>query len=136
LDERPTFPTDLTMAVRVLPRSQARSTHRSARVSPVVLALVLVPVAIDLLCIIQPALTDVLRTPCAVAVGAATLSLLTAWLRFPRTTWLAAAVTVSAAGLALRLNGVPLAAILSLLAIVALGLGGAFASSEFAQVDA
>jgi hypothetical protein len=52
------------------------------------------------------------------------------WLRFPRTNWLAAAFLAALAGFALRLAGADVAPLLSLLSIVAVGLGGGFASSE------
>jgi len=50
------------------------------------------------------------------------------WARFPRTSWLVAAALVSFAGLGLRLVGSDFGPALAVLAIVALGLGGGFAS--------
>ena len=64
-----------------------------------------------------------------VASGVASAMLLIGWVRFPRTSWLAAATLAALASFALRLVGTDLAAVLSLLAIVALGIGGAFAPS-------
>jgi hypothetical protein len=61
--------------------------------------------------------------------------LLLMWLRFPRTNWLAAAGIAATAGFALRLVGADVAPLLSLLSIVAIGLGGGFASAEVTPAD-
>jgi hypothetical protein len=56
--------------------------------------------------------------------------LVLSWVRFPRTSWLLAAALATCASVAMRLVGADVAPLLSLLAIVALGIGGAFASSS------
>jgi hypothetical protein len=102
----------------------------------VVLALALVPAALDLLKIVQPALVQALTDPTAVASGVAAGVLLVMWLRFPRTAWLAAAGFAALASLALRLVDTDLAPALCLLSILALGVGGAFRSDqEFSQTQ-
>ena len=63
------------------------------------------------------------------AASVAAAALLVVWAHFPRTSWLAAASLAAFASLALRFVGVDGAPMLSLLAIVALGIGGAFASA-------
>src|SRR5439155_45102 len=50
------------------------------------------------------------------------------WARYPRTSWLAAACLAAVASLGMRAVGADVAPLLSLLAVVALGIGGAFAS--------
>ena len=118
------------MAVRVLPRASARPTDHPTSLPGLVLAVALVPSALDLLKLVQPGLGPWLAAPIIVASGAAMIVLLMMWLRFPRTNWLAAACFAAAAAFALRLIGADVAALLSLLSIVAIGLGGGFASSE------
>jgi hypothetical protein len=118
------------MAVRVLPRPSARPADQATSLPGLVLAVVLLPSALDLLKIVQPGLGPWLASPILVASGAAGIVLLMMWLRFPRTSWLAAASLAAAAGFALRLIGADIAPLLSLLAIVAIGLGGGFASPE------
>jgi hypothetical protein len=117
------------MAVRVLPHSPARPADQATSLPGLVLAVALVPSALDLLKLVQPGLGPWLAAPIIVASGAAAIVLLMMWLRFPRTNWLAAAGLAAAAGFALRLIGADVAALLSLLSIVAIGLGGGFASS-------
>src|SRR6516162_9512191 len=118
------------MAVRVLPRSPARPADHASSLPGLVLAVALVPSALDLLKLVQPGLGPWLASPIIVASGAAAIVLLMMWLRFPRTNWLAAACFAAAAGFALRLIGADIAPLLSLLSIIAIGLGGGFASSE------
>jgi hypothetical protein len=124
------------MAVRVLPRSPARPADHATSLPALVLAVALVPAALDLLQLVQPGLGPYLALPEAVACGAATAVLLLMWLRFPRTSWLAAASLAAAASLVLRLLGGDAAPLFSLLAIVAVGLGGGFATPEASPVSA
>ena len=124
------------MAVRVLPRSPARPADHAASLPALVLAVALVPAALDLLKLVQPGLVPYLAVPEVVACGAAAALLLLTWLRFPRTSWLAAASLAAAASLVLRLLGADVAPLLSLLAIVAVGLGGGFATPEAAPAHA
>jgi hypothetical protein len=81
--------------------------------------------AMDLLVAVQPGL----ELPGARLAGAslAALVLVMAWGRFPRTSWLAAASLAAVASVAMRLAHADVAPALSLLAILALGVGGAFA---------
>jgi len=58
-----------------------------------------------------------------IASGAAAAALLIVWLRFPRTTWLFAASLATIASLVMRLVGADVAPMLSLLSVVALGVG-------------
>jgi uncharacterized membrane protein YvlD (DUF360 family) len=62
------------------------------------------------------------------ATAVASLTLLVIWARYPRTSWLAAAGLASVASLVMRIVGADVAPLLSLLVVVALGIGGAFAS--------
>jgi hypothetical protein len=114
------------MAVTALPRSHARAPLDAATLPPAVLVLTLAAPAIDLLKLVQPGV--VVPTLGLVAAGVAAAALLAVWVRFPRTSWLAAASLAGFASLALRFIGADVASALSLLAIVALGIGGAFAS--------
>jgi hypothetical protein len=93
-----------------------------------VLLLTLIAPAFDLLAIVQPGVLVPAFGVVATAVAAAVLAL--TWARYPRTSWLAAATLAGCAGLTLRLVGAEMAPVLSLLAIVALGIGGAFASPQ------
>jgi hypothetical protein len=115
------------MAVSALPRAHTRARPQPATLAPGVLALTLIAPALDLLHMVQPGLT--LATAGTVASAGASLVLLIVWVRFPRTSWLAAASLAALASLAMRLVGADVAAALSLLAVVALGIGGAFAPS-------
>ena len=115
------------MAVSALPRARTRAGSQPATLAPGALALTLIAPALDLLHIVQPGLT--LATAGVVASGLASVVLLLAWVRFPRTSWLAAASLAALASVAMRLVGADVAAALSLLAVVALGIGGAFAPS-------
>jgi hypothetical protein len=96
-------------------------------VPAVVLGLTLVVPALDLLAMVQPGL----RMPLVALVAATVVcaALLVTWARFPRTSWLAAASLAGIATLVARAFGADVAPLLSLLAVVALGLGGAFATS-------
>ena len=114
------------MAVSALPRSQARAPLVATSLPPRLLLATLVAPALDLLGMVQPgaawpALDVVVATLAAVL-------LLGAWARYPRTGWLAAAALAACASLAMRLVGAEVAPVLSLLSILALGVGGAFAS--------
>jgi hypothetical protein len=124
------------MAVHVLPLARTRPANHPATLPWVVLVLALAPSLLDLLRLVQPGLTPFLATPDALACGAATAVLLLMWLRFPRTAWLLAATLAAAVGLALRLTGADVAPLLSLLAIVALGVGGGFANPEVRSASA
>lgn len=124
------------MAVRVLPHPAARAADHVACLPGVVLALALLPSAIDLLDRVQPGLTFYLVLPTLLASGVAALVLVTGWARFPRTGWLAAASFAAVAALVLRFAGVDFASLLSLLAIVAIGVGGGFASPEVTPAGA
>jgi len=92
-----------------------------------VLVLTLVPPALDLLRSVEPSV--VLPTVGLFAASVAAAVLLVAWAHFPRTSWLAAASMAAIASLALRFVGADVAPGLSLLAVIALGIGGAFASA-------
>ena len=113
------------MAVSTLPRAGSRARPQPATLAPGVLALTLVAPALDVLHLAQPGLA--LASAAAVASGVAGAVLLIAWVRCPRTSWLAAASLAALASFALRRVGADLAPALSLLAVVALGIGGAFA---------
>jgi len=96
----------------------------------VLLAVALVPAALDLLRMVQPALIQVLSAPTSVASAASAAVLLAMWVRFPRATWLLAASFAACASLGLRLVGADIGPALTLLSILALGVGGGFASNE------
>ena len=114
------------MAVTALPRTRTRAPFQAATLAPGVLVLTLIAPALDLLAIVQPGVLVPGVGVVATALAAAALAV--TWVRYPRTSWLAAASLAGCAGLALRLVGADVAPVLSLLAIVALGIGGAFAS--------
>ena len=99
-----------------------------ANVPAAVLALTLSAPALDLFFTVQPGGPFVIATTAASAAIAAVL--LVIWLRYPRTTWLFAATLSAAANVVMRLIGADVAPLLSLLTVVALGVGGAFASPE------
>jgi hypothetical protein len=67
------------------------------------------------------------------AIGCSSAVLGVSWARYPRTSWLAAASLAGAASLGMRVVGVDVAPLLSLLAVVALGIGGAFASPHVGE---
>lgn len=121
------------MAVSALPRARTRARPQPTTLAPGVLALTLMAPALDVLHMVQPGLA--LASASVVASGVASAVLLIAWVRFPRTSWLAAASLAALASFALRLVGTDVAAALSLLAVVALGLGGAFAPSDEVAED-
>jgi hypothetical protein len=92
----------------------------------VLLVVTLLAPAVDLLNVVQPGwLPPIVGI---LAIASASAALLVTWIRFPRTSWLAAATLAASASLALRLAGAEVAPFLSLLMVVALGIGGAFAS--------
>jgi hypothetical protein len=124
------------MAVRALPHIPVRTADRAAALPPVVLAVALVPSALDLLGRVQPGLIGALALPVLAAAGVATALLLLTWLRFPRTNWLGAAALAAGVAFALRLTGAEAAPALSLLTIVALGVGGGFANPEVSRASA
>jgi hypothetical protein len=99
-----------------------------------VLVVVLAPAAFDLLTLVQSSLNLALAAELVSGFAAAGLAAM--WLRFPRTTWLAAASVAAIASCAMRLVGADVAPVLSLLSIVALGIGGAFATSEISPAGA
>ncbi len=114
------------MAVSALFGARARAPVVAASLPPVVLVLTLIAPALDLLAMVQPAAS--LPGLGLVATAVASVSLLFTWARYPRTGWLAAACLASVASLGMRVVGADVAPLLSLLAVVALGIGGAFAS--------
>src|SRR5258708_37769187 len=91
-----------------------------------VVVLALLAPAVDLRAIVQPAATVPGLGMLATAV--ASLTLLVIWARYPRTSSLAAAGLAGIASLVMRIVGADVAPLLSLLAVVALGIGGAFDS--------
>jgi hypothetical protein len=115
------------MAVTTLPRALA-GTRPSAAVHPLVLLACLVAPGLDLLGLVQSNAGLPLLSLAASAGAAVLLGVV--WLRHLRETWLSAAALAMLASGALRLatDGGPEASLLSLLAVVALGLGGAFSS--------
>jgi hypothetical protein len=115
------------MAVTALPRTSAHAPLEAATLQPAVLVLTLIAPALDLLAMVQPGIAVPMLG--LVGAGLASAALLLAWTRYPRTSWLAAASLAGLASLALRFMGADVAPALSLLAVIALGLGGAFASS-------
>jgi hypothetical protein len=116
------------MAVTALPRTRTRAPRLAATLPPLVLVLTLIAPAVDLLAIVQPGVLAPSFGVVATGVAAAVLAL--TWARYPRTSWVAAASLAACAGLALRVVGAEVAPVLSLLAVVALGIGGAFASPQ------
>lgn len=111
------------MRVADLGRSRAA---RVAAAAPVVsLGVALLAPTLDLLALVQheQPLSSLANGCC----GLATMGLAARWLRRPRTAWLAAAFLAFSASTVLRLVGAAEAPALSLLGIVALGSGGAFA---------
>src|ERR1700738_5161699 len=114
------------MAVSALSRTQARTPLVATSLPPVVLVLTLVAPALDLLAIVQPAAA--VPSLGLLATGLASVVLGLSWGRYPRTNWLAAACLAGLASVGMRAVGADVAPLLSLLAVVALGIGGAFAS--------
>jgi hypothetical protein len=115
------------MAVTALPRALV-STRSAGGVHPAILLASLAAPALDLLGLVEihAALPALSLAWCAVAG----LLLLVVWARHPREAWLAAAALamVASGGLRFSALGGPPAPLLSLLAVLALGVGGAFAS--------
>ncbi len=115
------------MAVTSLPQARARRTELVAStLPPLALLLAVLPLAFDLFGGVHAALS--LGALALVASVAAVIALGVMWLRHPRTSWLAAAVLAALASVALRLAGADVAPALSLLAVLSVGVGGAFAS--------
>jgi hypothetical protein len=114
------------MAVSALSGASARAPLVATSLPAVVLVLTLVAPALDLLAIVQPAAS--VPSLGLFATCLASLVLLVSWGRYPRTSWLAAASLASIASTGMRAAGADVAPLLSLLAVVALGIGGAFAS--------
>src|SRR5258708_32012787 len=114
------------MAVSALSRSRARAPRVATSLPPVVLVLTLIAPALDLLAIVQP--MAAVPTVGLLATGFASLVLVISWGRYPRTSWLAAASLAGIASVGMRAVGADVAPLLSLLAVGALGIGGAFAS--------
>src|ERR1700720_1817692 len=115
------------MAVTTLPRSRISAPLDAATLPPAILVLTLAVPALDLLALVQPGVF--VPNLGLAAAGVAAIALLAIWAHYPRTSWLAAASLAGIASLALRFAGADVAPALSLLAVVALGLGGAFASA-------
>ena len=105
--------------------SRACAADRRRPGAGVLVAPLLAP-ALDLLHIVQPSVG--LAMPTLVAAVAAGVVLAITWARYPRTSWLAASMLAALASVALRLAGAEVAPAFSLAGVVALGLGGAFAS--------
>jgi hypothetical protein len=116
------------MAVRVIPRSHARSPLQVITIAPAVLGLALIAPALDLLMLVQPGPTVSYAAVLASAATAA--ALLLTWIRFPRTSWLFAAALATVASLGMRLLGADVAPFVGLLSIVGLGVGGAFRTPD------
>lgn len=114
------------MAVSALSGARTRTPLVATSLPPVVLVLVLTAPALDLLAIVQPAASVPIVG--ILATGLAGVTLLLSWARYPRTSWLAAACLAGLASVGMRAIGADVAPLLSLLAVVALGIGGAFAS--------
>jgi hypothetical protein len=115
------------VAVTALPRSRTRAPFEAATLPPAVLVMTLLAPALDLLGLVQRGVFA--PNLSLAAAGVAAMALLGIWARYPRTSWLAAASLAGVASLALRFAGAEIAPALSLLALLALGLGGAFASA-------
>src|SRR5438445_8356645 len=114
------------MAVSALSSARAPAHLVAPSLPPIVLVLVLIAPALDLLSSVQPGAA--VPGLSLLATGLASVTLLISWARYPRTTWLAAASLAAIASLGMRAVGADVAPLLSLLAVVALGIGGAFAS--------
>src|SRR6266852_1994705 len=114
------------MAVSALSGARTRTPLVATSLPPVVLVLTLIAPALDLLAIVQPAAA--VPSLGLLAATLATVVLVLSWGRYPRTSWLAAACLAGIASVGLRAVGADVAPLLSLLAVLALGIGGAFAS--------
>lgn len=117
------------MAVSALSSARARAHLVAPSLPPAVLLLTLIAPALDLLVVVQPAAT--VPSLGLLATAVACLTLLVMWARYPRTSWLAAACLACVASLVARIVGADVAPLLSLLAVVALGMGGAFATPVY-----
>ena len=115
------------MAVTTLPRALA-GVRSSGAVHPLALLACLVAPGLDLLGLVQSHAGLPLLS--LVASAGAGVLLLAIWARHVREAWLAAAALAMLASGALRLVAAsgPQAPLLSLLAVLALGVGGAFSS--------
>ena len=117
------------MAVTVFPRTRAHSAPLAQPSLPsLVLLLILVAPALDLMGYVQAGRALAVPALLASAFGAAALFVM--WLRYLRISWLFAAMLAAVAGAAMRLVGADVAPALSLLAVLGVGLGGAFGSSS------
>src|SRR5687768_5871923 len=114
------------MAVTVLHPTRARSQQAAASLPWVVLVAALTAPAFDLLTLVQPAVDLSGASLLGSAAGAVLLMAMST--RHPRTNWLVAACLAAGSSAVLRMAGFDLAPFLSLLALLALGVGGAFAS--------
>ncbi len=115
------------MAVTTLPRTRARQAPSVVTtLPPLVLVVALLPLALDLLGNVHAAIS--VDSAAMISAAFAALALAVAWARYPRTSWLAAAVLAAAASAAVRMVGAEIAPALSLLAVLAVGIGGGFAS--------
>jgi hypothetical protein len=114
------------MAVSTLSRTRANAPLVATSLPPVALVLALVAPALDLLAMVQPAAA--VPSLGLLATCLASVVLVLSWVRYPRTSWLAAASLAAIASVGMRAVGADVAPLLSLLAVVALGMGGAFAS--------
>ena len=114
------------MAVSALPHSRETAPLVTATLPPGVLLVALIAPALDLLAMVQP-ITAGLGLALVAAIASAAV-LLVSWVKYPRTSWLAAAALAATASAALRIAGIELASALSVLSVIALGVGGAFAS--------
>ncbi|HEY3057397.1 MAG TPA: hypothetical protein VGL99_00320 [Chloroflexota bacterium] len=115
------------MAVTALRRIHAGAPRlATASLSPGVLLFALVAPALDLLALVQP--RAALGDAALVTAGLAAIVLLVSWARYPRASWLAAATLAALASVAMRAVGADVGSALSLLSVLALGAGGAFAS--------
>jgi hypothetical protein len=115
------------MAITVFPRTGLRTAPVAPTLPSLVLLLLLIPPALDLLAAVQSASRAVLL-PSLLAAALAAAALAVAWLRYVRASWLFAAALAATASLAMRLVDANVAPTLSLLAILAVGLSGGFAS--------
>ena len=115
------------MAVTALPRALAGA-RPSGAVHPLVLLACLVAPGLDLLGLVQS--NAALPLLSLAACAGAALLLVVVWLRHLREAWLSAAALAMLASGAVRMatDTAPQAPLLSLLAVVALGVGGAFSS--------
>src|SRR4051812_42257406 len=114
------------MAVTTLPRARTAARHVAPTLPPALVLLMLLAPVLDLLGWVQPRIDLEPLALAAAVIGFGTILL--AWLRHPRTTWLLAATLAGAASVALRAVGAEVAPALSLLVVLALGVGGVFAS--------